>query len=129
MGMMYPWMTKATPLRQYGYYLNEYGASQDRTTFLYLTCITVGPQVSHIQLDFDNGIESARWSSQRPKWYKDGAPTLEYHLSLMHQVGSSAQAAVAALNPPKPAAASGLVHGVLEGQDEDGEDEDEDDNR
>ena len=97
--------------------------------FLYLTFITAGQPVSHIQLDIDNGIESARWSSQRSKWYKDRAPTLEYWLSLIHRVGSSAQAAITAVNPPKPAAASGLVHGVLEGQDEDGEDEDEDDNK
>ena len=39
---------------------------------------------------------------------------------------SSAHAAIAVVNPPKPAAASGLVHGVLEGEDEDGEDEDND---
>ncbi|KAI9662348.1 MAG: hypothetical protein M1821_008515 [Bathelium mastoideum] len=38
---------------------------------------------------------------------------------------SSARAAIAAGNPPKPAAASGLVHGALEGQDEDGEDEED----
>ena len=36
--------------------------------------------------------------------------------------GSSADAAVAILNPPKSATASGLVQGVLEGQDEDGDD-------
>lgn len=39
---------------------------------------------------------------------------------------SSARAAIAAVNPPKPAAASGLLHGALEGEDEDGEDEDDD---
>jgi len=39
---------------------------------------------------------------------------------------ASADAAIAATNPPKPAAASGLIHGALEGQDEDGEDEDDD---
>lgn len=41
---------------------------------------------------------------------------------------SSAQAAIASVNPQKPAAASGLLHGALEGQDEDGEgDDDEED--
>ncbi|KAK5099563.1 hypothetical protein LTR24_001222 [Lithohypha guttulata] len=39
---------------------------------------------------------------------------------------SSAGAAIANVNPSKSAAASGLIHGALEGQDEDGEDEDED---
>ena len=39
---------------------------------------------------------------------------------------SSACAAIAAINPPKPAAASGLVRGALEGEDEDGEDENHD---
>ena len=39
---------------------------------------------------------------------------------------SSAGVAIAAVNPPKPAAASGLLHGALEGEDEDGEDEDDD---
>ncbi|KAK4556758.1 hypothetical protein LTR86_006329 [Recurvomyces mirabilis] len=33
--------------------------------------------------------------------------------------GSPGNAAIATINPPKPAAASGLVHGALEGQDED----------
>ncbi|KAL8794367.1 MAG: hypothetical protein Q9195_003065 [Heterodermia aff. obscurata] len=37
---------------------------------------------------------------------------------------SSACAAIASVNPAKPAAASGLLQGVLEGEDEDGEDED-----
>ncbi|KAF1941005.1 methionine aminopeptidase 2-like protein [Clathrospora elynae] len=40
---------------------------------------------------------------------------------------SSAQAAIAAVNPSKPAAASGLLQGVLEGRDEDGDDDDGDD--
>ncbi|KAI4926217.1 hypothetical protein J4E85_006509 [Alternaria conjuncta] len=39
--------------------------------------------------------------------------------------GSSADAAIAIINPPKPAAASGLLSGVLEGQDEDGDDDDD----
>ncbi|KAI4675071.1 uncharacterized protein J4E88_007975 [Alternaria novae-zelandiae] len=39
--------------------------------------------------------------------------------------GSSADAAIAIVNPPKPAAASGLLPGVLEGQDEDGDDDDD----
>ncbi|KAI4933486.1 uncharacterized protein J4E92_003153 [Alternaria infectoria] len=39
--------------------------------------------------------------------------------------GSSADAAIAIINPPKPAAASGLLPGVLEGQDEDGDDDDD----
>ncbi|KAF2707947.1 methionine aminopeptidase 2-like protein [Pleomassaria siparia CBS 279.74] len=38
---------------------------------------------------------------------------------------SSACAAVASINPPKPAAASGLLPGTLEGQDEDGDDDDD----
>ncbi|ERF70570.1 Methionine aminopeptidase 2 [Endocarpon pusillum Z07020] len=38
---------------------------------------------------------------------------------------SSACAAIATINPPKPAAASGLLHGASEGEDEDGEDEDD----
>ncbi|OBT63031.1 hypothetical protein VE03_08164 [Pseudogymnoascus sp. 23342-1-I1] len=37
---------------------------------------------------------------------------------------SSTGATIAAVNPPKPAAASGLVHGGLEGEDEDGDDDD-----
>ncbi|CAG5155896.1 uncharacterized protein ALTATR162_LOCUS3889 [Alternaria atra] len=37
--------------------------------------------------------------------------------------GSSSDAAIAILNPPKSAAASGLLQGVLEGQDEDGDDD------
>ncbi|KAG9185814.1 methionyl aminopeptidase [Alternaria panax] len=40
--------------------------------------------------------------------------------------GSSADAAIAIINPPKSAAASGLLQGVLEGQDEDGDDDDDD---
>ncbi|PGH22982.1 methionine aminopeptidase, type II [Polytolypa hystricis UAMH7299] len=39
---------------------------------------------------------------------------------------SSAHDAIASVNPPKLAAASGLLHGALEGEDEDGEDEDDD---
>ena len=39
---------------------------------------------------------------------------------------SPARASIAAVNPPKPAAASGLLHGALEGEDEDGEDDDDD---
>ncbi|KAL1792522.1 hypothetical protein ACET3X_009029 [Alternaria dauci] len=39
--------------------------------------------------------------------------------------GSSANAAIAIINPPRSAAASGLLHGVLEGQDEDGDDDDD----
>lgn len=35
-------------------------------------------------------------------------------------------AAIAAVNPAKPASASGLLEGVLEGQDEDGDDDDDD---
>ncbi|MCJ1237979.1 hypothetical protein MMC14_005966 [Varicellaria rhodocarpa] len=38
----------------------------------------------------------------------------------------SACATIAAANPPKPVAASGLHHGTLEGEDEDGDDEDND---
>ncbi|KAJ9663835.1 hypothetical protein H2198_000595 [Neophaeococcomyces mojaviensis] len=39
---------------------------------------------------------------------------------------STAHVAIAAVNPPKPAAASGLLHGALEGEDEDGDDDDDD---
>ncbi|KAF2791897.1 methionine aminopeptidase 2-like protein [Melanomma pulvis-pyrius CBS 109.77] len=39
---------------------------------------------------------------------------------------ASGDAAIGITNPPKPAAASGLIHGVLEGQDEDGDDDDDD---
>ncbi|KAF1837640.1 methionine aminopeptidase 2-like protein [Decorospora gaudefroyi] len=39
--------------------------------------------------------------------------------------GSPAQTAIAAVNPPKSTAASGLLQGVLEGQDEDGDDDDD----
>ncbi|KAL9004504.1 MAG: hypothetical protein Q9188_002683 [Gyalolechia gomerana] len=39
---------------------------------------------------------------------------------------SSASTSIAAINPPKPAAATGLLHRVLEGEDEDGEDDDDD---
>ncbi|KAI4089858.1 MAG: hypothetical protein LQ344_005117 [Seirophora lacunosa] len=39
---------------------------------------------------------------------------------------SPTQAGIAAVNPPKPAAASGLVQGALEGEDEDGDDGDDD---
>jgi methionyl aminopeptidase len=42
----------------------------------------------------------------------------------MARAESSGHAAIAAINPPKPAAASGLLQGVLEGQDEDGDDYD-----
>lgn len=38
---------------------------------------------------------------------------------------SSAHATIASINPPKPAAASGLLHGASEGQGEDGEDDEE----
>ena len=38
---------------------------------------------------------------------------------------SAALSPIAAINPSRPAAASGLVHASLEGQDEDGDDEDE----
>ncbi|KAL9007823.1 MAG: hypothetical protein Q9173_006989, partial [Seirophora scorigena] len=38
---------------------------------------------------------------------------------------SPTQAGIAAVNPPKPAAASGLVQRALEGEDEDGDDEDD----
>jgi methionyl aminopeptidase len=41
--------------------------------------------------------------------------------------GASPGATVASANPPKPAAATGLVDGALEGQDDD-EDGDEDNN-
>ncbi|KAF2447692.1 methionine aminopeptidase 2-like protein [Karstenula rhodostoma CBS 690.94] len=44
-----------------------------------------------------------------------------------HQQGpneSAAHAAIASSNPPKPAAASGLLQGTLEGEDEDGDDDD-----
>ncbi|KAF2666362.1 methionine aminopeptidase 2-like protein [Microthyrium microscopicum] len=37
---------------------------------------------------------------------------------------SSGQASIAAVNPQRPASASGLLHGTLEGDDEDGDDDD-----
>ncbi|KAF2825819.1 methionine aminopeptidase 2-like protein [Ophiobolus disseminans] len=40
--------------------------------------------------------------------------------------GSSGDSATSIVNPPKPAAASGLLQGALEGQDEDEDDEDDD---
>ncbi|KAK2865418.1 hypothetical protein FQN49_003596 [Arthroderma sp. PD_2] len=42
---------------------------------------------------------------------------------------SSTGNAIAAVNPPKPAAASGLLQGALEGEDEDGDDDDDDKDR
>jgi methionyl aminopeptidase len=39
--------------------------------------------------------------------------------------GSSTCAATINVNPPKPAAATGLLQGALEGQDEDGDDDDD----
>jgi methionyl aminopeptidase len=42
---------------------------------------------------------------------------------------SPAHATIAAVNPPKPAAASGLVQGALEGQDEDGDEDDDEDGK
>jgi methionyl aminopeptidase len=48
---------------------------------------------------------------------------------LTYGAESMACAAIAAINPPKPAAASGLLQGALEGQDEDGNDDDNDKTR
>jgi methionyl aminopeptidase len=48
-------------------------------------------------------------------------------VTLIPLADSSGHAAIAATNPPKPAAASGLLQSVLEGQDEDGDDDDDDD--
>lgn len=45
---------------------------------------------------------------------------------LIPRVESSANTAIAAINPPKSAAASGLLHGTLEGGEGDAEDEDDD---
>jgi len=45
---------------------------------------------------------------------------------LTTHTGGSAEAAIAIVNPPKPVAASGLLHDMLEGQDEDGDDDDDD---
>jgi hypothetical protein len=41
-------------------------------------------------------------------------------------IESPGRAPIAAGNPPKPAAASGLLPGVLEGEDEGGDDDDDD---
>ena len=43
----------------------------------------------------------------------------------MNYPESSTGSAIDAINPPKPAAASGLLQGALEGQDEDGDDDDD----
>lgn len=43
---------------------------------------------------------------------------------LTQYTGSSSNTAINSTNPPKPASASGTVHGALEGQDEDGDDDD-----
>lgn len=45
---------------------------------------------------------------------------------LTSRAETSPYAAIAAINPPKPAAASRLLEGTLEGQDEDGDDDDDD---
>lgn len=45
---------------------------------------------------------------------------------LTPQTESSTGVSIAIVNPPKPAAASGLLQGVLEGEDEDGDGDDED---
>lgn len=45
---------------------------------------------------------------------------------LTPQTESSTGASIAIVNPPKPAAASGLLQGVLEGEDEDGDEDDDD---
>ena len=44
-------------------------------------------------------------------------------------VGSSGAAAIAVVNPPKSAVASGLLQGMLEGQGEDGDDDDDDEEK
>jgi methionyl aminopeptidase len=44
---------------------------------------------------------------------------------LTQNKGPSKDAAIASTNPPKSAAASGLVQGSLEGQDDDGDDDDD----
>jgi methionyl aminopeptidase len=51
---------------------------------------------------------------------------VSYKCILTPRVESSACASIAAVNPPKPAAASGLLQGALEGEDEDGEDQNDD---
>jgi methionyl aminopeptidase len=38
---------------------------------------------------------------------------------------TSASTSISAVNPPKPAAASGLLQGALEGEDEDGDGDDD----
>jgi methionyl aminopeptidase len=44
---------------------------------------------------------------------------------LTRRAESPAGAATTVVNPPKPAAASGLLQGVLEGRNEDGDDDDD----
>ena len=51
--------------------------------------------------------------------------TCRLSADLTSGAGSSANGAIAAGNPPKPAAASGLLDGMLEGQAEDGDDDDD----
>ena len=48
---------------------------------------------------------------------------------LTTHTGGSAEASIAIVNPPKPVAASGLLHDMLEGQDEDGDDDDDEKTR
>jgi methionyl aminopeptidase len=47
--------------------------------------------------------------------------------TLIRNTGPNKEAAIASTNPPKSAAASGLVEGTLEGQDDDADDDEEDD--
>jgi methionyl aminopeptidase len=44
----------------------------------------------------------------------------------MGNAGPTKEAPIASTNPPKSAAASGLVEGTLEGQDDDGDDDEDD---
>lgn len=50
---------------------------------------------------------------------------IDIHANAAMHAGSSTNAAAAIVNPPKSAAASGLVESALEGQDEDGDEDDD----
>lgn len=49
-----------------------------------------------------------------------------FETTVLTRITGPSSAAIDSANPPKPAAASGLLHGALEGQDEDGDDDEDD---
>jgi len=74
----------------------------------------------------NHGFQDTRRASARSRWYVNTENVQLVYLTT--RSGSSTSGAIANVNPPKPATATGLVPGVLEGQDEDGDDGKEDDN-